>query len=219
MCLGRQKRGSAVCSNNTVVPAGLLERAVLEALLGGVLSDVGIEAVVRQLRTQLQARLSAAHRPEAARRRQVATLDRQIDRLTMAIAAGNPPAALVEALHEREATRATLLHVPVVTGVRSATAAIDRALATARRILEQWQRDIAAKPEQLRALLASMVVSPIVLTAGAGTGPNRAITFSGEAHLVGLFNGQVDRSLLSWRPHRDSWLVVAVAGGIGARHG
>lgn len=200
-CLANTKRGSAICTNNTVTPVGILDRAVVDAILAGALDPGLLDAVVERL----QAQLAAVSKPVASvptgRARE---LERRIRNLTDAIAQGEPPAALLEALRLAERDLAQARASAAAAGGAALTPdLLQAAVAAVRATLEGWRTSVTREPGQLRPLLSRVIVGTLTVTPNEGTTRHRGVTFAGEAHLAGLFRGAVEPDLLKWRPHRD----------------
>ena len=199
-CLANTKRGAAICANNTVTPVGALDRAVIDAVLAGALDQGLIDAVVERLQAQLTAVVTPPPKASARPRE----LERRIARLTEAIAQGDTPASLLEALRQAERDLVVAQAAAAAPAGPALTAQQLEAAAAIRSTLEDWRAQLTRDPRQLRPLLSRVISGPIIVTPNEGTTRHRGVTFAGEAHLAGLFRGAIEPDLLKWRPHGDS---------------
>jgi Recombinase zinc beta ribbon domain len=85
-CLAHYKRGAAVCPNGRSVRMEQVDRAVLAALAGDVLTPAVIMAVVDGVLNAFKAPTTGV--TAELKRAELKDIDRQIERLTDAIAAG-----------------------------------------------------------------------------------------------------------------------------------
>jgi len=97
------KRGTSVCSNGLRVPVERVDRTVLSTLTGDVLRPAVVMAILDGVLEAQRPRQGQNPLEEA--RRALHRLEREIARLTEAIAAGGTLASLLKALRDREVNR------------------------------------------------------------------------------------------------------------------
>jgi site-specific DNA recombinase len=95
-CLGYHKRGTSVCGNSLKIPIDLIDDAVLKAIAGDVLRPAVVNAVLEGVFDAMSPR-AIAHDVHTLQTELLA-VERELSRLTEAIAAGGPIVPLLEAL-------------------------------------------------------------------------------------------------------------------------
>lgn len=102
-CTAHHKRGSAICSNGLVMRIERIDEAVLQTLGGDVLRPAVVQAVLDGVFEAMSPQVRRQN--VAGLRSELEQIDREIARLTEAIAAGGQLAPLLEALTARQRRR------------------------------------------------------------------------------------------------------------------
>ena len=165
-CSSYHYRGSSVCANSLEVPMGRSDEAVLGAIRGDVMNADVISATLRKALARLK---PAANRAQARRLdldRQLATVNRELERLTSALASGGNLQTLVQAIREREAQRDTLMQeIAAVAGAERVGkmdwAALERQL---KGKLDEWRELLGRHAPQARQVLKKLLSGPIMFT-------------------------------------------------------
>lgn len=194
-CLAHHKRGPEVCSNGLYGRMDTLDRAVLGKLGSDVLRPDIVDAVIAGV---LEAKRPKANPDNGAEvTAELATLDREIGRLTEAIATGGQLTTLLAALQVRQARRDELqaCRALVVQHRPFDRGAIESA---ARGRLEDWRGLLlkAANIRDGRELLRQVLEGPILFTP-----QNGIYRFEGDA-AIGRLLGGAENHHLDWRPRR-----------------
>jgi hypothetical protein len=172
-----------VCKNATKLSIATLDAAVLLKLSGEVLRPKAEKAIIDGLVAELAPRTVA--KDAARRRKELATLDQEIARLTEAIAMTGcelPP--LVEALRNAMSPRRTLAADMQETDVsRLDPAGLGQRV---RDRFTAWRADPAGPLPTKRKLLREILTGPLLLTPG-----ERAYTFEGEIAAERLLTGEI----------------------------
>ena len=147
-----------------------------------VLRPKAEKAIVEGLLAELAPR--AVAKDAGRRRKELATLDLEIARLTEAIAMGGQLTSLVEALSTRTARRRTLAADVQETDVsRLDPAGLGQRV---RDRFAAWRTDLAGPLPTKRKLLREILTGPLLLTPG-----ERAYTFEGEIAAERLLTGEI----------------------------
>jgi site-specific DNA recombinase len=169
-CSGKRRRLG--CTNSTRVQIAAMDRAVIDALEDTFLSEGAVERVLGVLDVS----------PVAEREKLTAERDRlraEACRLTEALATGEQPAAVVEAIRERETAlrrvEAQLAERPVEMPDRAALRAALRTQAG------DWRRALASSPAVAR-LMISRFIGPIRL-GDEGPAPDHLLRWESRAIL------------------------------------
>jgi hypothetical protein len=183
--MAHHKRGRAVCENTTVVRMDSVDREVLSKIGGEVLRPDVVEAVLSSV---FDALADDGPAKDAARlREELATTNREADRLTEAIAAGGRMDALLTALRERQGRRDELERLLAASADRPTSrlgrAAIERRV---RRQLEEWRSLLTRQVQDGRQLFREVLEGPIRFWPIEG---QRAFRFEGKADLSEMFAG------------------------------
>jgi hypothetical protein len=190
-CLVDNKRGRNVCANRLTLPIERVDMAVLARIGGDVLKPAIVDAVISGALEALQPR---SQEETAERyRAELAAIERELGRLTEAIAAGGPVPALLGAVQTRQARRDEL--VAAITAANAAEhVRLDR---------RGIEKHVRAKIEAWRALLTSDIRDGRELLRQVLAGPvrfvpdDRRYRFEGEAAVGRLFRGIAGLSSLS----------------------
>lgn len=200
-CLAYHKRGPEVCSNSLLGRMETLDRAVLGKLASDVLRPDIVEAVVAGV---LDARRPKANSDQAASiDAELAAIDREIARLTEAIATGGQLTVLLTALQARQARRDELeaSRALVVQHRPFDRIAVERA---ARERLSDWRSLLNRNVQDGRELLRQALSGPVRCTP-----ENGSYRVTGVVAIDRLIEG-VDSNQLVWRPRREPSLVGGV---------
>jgi len=93
-----------VCANNLVIRMESIDKAVLATIGGDVLKPKIIDAVIAGVKDAMKP--ANITRENATRKREIASLEQEIDRMTEAIASSSTPVpTLLEALQTRQRRR------------------------------------------------------------------------------------------------------------------
>jgi site-specific DNA recombinase len=192
-CLAHHKRGPAICSNALVGDMDSIDRAVLGTLAHDVLRPEIVNAVVAGVLEQMRPKSPQDH--AAAQSSELASLDREIGRLTEAIATGGQLTTLLAALKDRQARRDELeaARSQVVPHRPFDRAAVD---ARVRESLSDWRALLTRNTQDGRELLRRVLDGPIRFTP-----ENGAYRFEGTAAIGRLLGGSENNHLV-WRPRR-----------------
>ncbi|MDP2319548.1 MAG: recombinase family protein [Acidobacteriota bacterium] len=192
-CLAHHKRGAEVCTNSLYGNMEALDRAVLGTLASDVLRPDIVNAVIAGVLDAMRPKGHDEH--AAAVSAELATIDREIGRLTEAIATGGQLTALLAALQQRQARRDELrASRALVVPHRS----VDRG-AVERRVresLSDWRALLTRNAQDGRELLRRVLDGPIRFTPYNGS-----YRFEGTA-AIGRLLGGAENNHLIWRPRR-----------------
>ena len=184
-CIAYHKRRTTVCRNAVKLPIATLDAAVLRALTREALRPAVERAIVEGLLAELAPRTVA--KDHERRRKELATLDQEIARLTEAIATGGQLTPLIEALSTRTARRTTLAADVDAQATVDVTRLDPRALG--KRVRERfaaWRADLDGPLPTQRQLLREILTGPVMLTPQA-----RAYRFEGEVAAERLLTGEI----------------------------
>lgn len=196
-CLAHHQRGNAICGNGQHIRMEIADQAVLGAISENVLRPEIVDAVVAGV-------FEALRQPAAAdtSATELATLDREIERLTDAIAGGGDMPSLLAALRARQRRRDDLM---LAQRAITVTKVADRRVVeqTIRERLTDWRGLLTRNVQDGRGLLKQLLKDPIRFV------PERdAYRLEGEAFL-GLLAGGVGlpTSFESRRGRHLSWTI------------
>ena len=172
-CLAFHKRGSTVCTNGLYGRMDALNRAVLGTLASDVLRPEVIDAVLAGVLDAMRPKATDEH--AAALSTELATLDREIERLTEAIATGGEMLTLLSALRQRQARRDELQasRARLAQPRSFDRGAIERRV---RESLADWRALLTRSTQDGRALLRGVLEGPIRFTP-----ENGSYRFEGQA--------------------------------------
>jgi DNA invertase Pin-like site-specific DNA recombinase len=186
-CIAYHKRGPSACRNALKLPIAALEDAVRETLGTDVLRPAVVKATLAGVLAALAP--DTINRDLARNQQQLAKLDREVARLTDAIAQGGHLPPLLEALTTRQDQRA-FLSATVAAQTAVNVRRLNRA-AVNQKVDERttgWHAALAGSLEDQRQLLREILVGPIMLTPDADV---RAYEFAGEAQVGTLLAGTI----------------------------
>lgn len=207
-CLAHHKRGPAICDNGRHVRMDVADRAVLGAVAEDLLRPEIVEAVIAGV-------FEALHQPQAPETHaaELLSIDREIARLTEAIATGGDMPSLMAALRTRQNRRDDLIRAQKPTAVPAVSdrRAIER---TIRQRVKDWRTLLTRNIQDGRGLLKQLLTSPLRFTPEGGT-----YRFEGEASFGALFGGSglpTPTNVASPTGTATSWTVPLVRKGIAA---
>jgi site-specific DNA recombinase len=186
-CSAHCKRGRHICANDFVMRMETIDAAVLQTLGGEVLrpavAKAVIEGVLKAMDPKVMTTTADKHRAE------LASLEREIARLTEAIAIGGDMPTLLAAMKARQTRQ---------DGLRRAIAGLDdgQPHRIDRRVLERQMRERLARWTSMltshvddgRTLFREILVGPIRFTPDKESG---TYSFEGIAAIDRLFSGIV----------------------------
>jgi site-specific DNA recombinase len=192
-CTSHYNRGPEVCPHVEQWPMEAIDRAVLTAIAGDVLTPDLVDDIVREAKAQFEA-TSRADNTERLRR-ELASVEREQARLTDAIAAGADVPVLVERLRTTEQRRRELASALDASRPRQTPAwsEIERRV---RRSLTDWRSLITGDAAEARQGFRQLFTTPILLTPFERRG-RRGIRFEGRIGLDALLSGEVVTKLAS----------------------
>ena len=163
---------------------------MLEAIGGAVLRPELVNAVIAQALEALKP--EAAAREEQSIQRDLVAVERELERLTQAVAQGGSLETLIAALQERQRRKREL--TVALEHVQSRTLKLDQNWIEreTRKRLEDWRGLLLGRHvAQSRQMPRKMIAGPIVFTPVI-EGKTRGYTFEGQAPLGKLRTGIVD---------------------------
>jgi len=149
-----------VCANNLVIRMESIDKAVLATIGGDVLKPKIIDAVIAGVKDAMKP--ANITRENATRKREIASLEQEIGRLTEAIASSSTPVpTLLEALQTRQRRRDELIGIVesfAPTAKRTDVRAIETAV---RDKLAAWRSLLTRQTQDGRQLLREILEGPI----------------------------------------------------------
>jgi site-specific DNA recombinase len=167
-CLAHYKRGRTVCDNGMVKRMDLIDEAVSRTLLrmlgGDVLRPAVTNAVIEGVLEAMSPKSMAVGLDR--QRAELGTVEREIARLTEAIATGgNDLPTVIAALKARQARQDDLQRAIAASAVTHVSRINRRALERqVRERLTRWTSMLTGHVEEGRALFREMLVGPIKFT-------------------------------------------------------
>jgi hypothetical protein len=204
-CLAYHKRGTVICGNNLALPVDRVDDAVLSAIGDDVLRPAVVQAVIDGV---LDAFAPAAVSEQLEElRTEAAALDRELARLTDAIARGGNLDTLLAALQTRQARRGELATMMAV-GEAVDVERFDRKAieARVRDRVKGWRELLTKRVEDGRRLLREALASPLRFTP-----EGRSYRFEGEASFGAILGGIAPCTTFDSWPSTE-WGEAAVAG-------
>jgi site-specific DNA recombinase len=196
-CTSYHLRGKTACSNGIEVPMESTNRLILDKFESDILRPEHVERVIRNVVTRRQPSVEEREARRADALSGMATAQREVERLTVAITAGGDLMPLVTALKVSEARRQALKGE--LAGL-SAIADIDVSLfeAEARQRLTEWrslllQIDVVPKSRQMlkKLLVGSLRARPV------DEDGVRGWALTGQGHLGKLLAGIVGANMVA----------------------
>ena len=205
-CTSHYNRGPSVCPHVEQWPMDAIDRAVLGALAGDVLTPDLAEDVVQAAREQFEAAIGSDDRGQL--RRDLERVEREQARLTDAITAGADVPVLVERLQASDRRRRELVAAleAQVPRQRPAWREIERRV---RRSLTDWRSLLTGDVAQARKGFRQLLTSPIRFTPFVEPG-RRGLRFEGRVGLEAVLGGEVVTRLASPTGPERVWTVKRV---------
>jgi site-specific DNA recombinase len=182
-CLAHHKRGSSVCGNGLVLPIDCVDEAVLGTIAGDVLRPAVVMAILEGVLERMSPRTIARDVDELWT--EAATIDREITRLTNAIATGGELAPLLEALKVRQSRRDELAAALTARESFDLRRFDRKALeAKVHEHVDRWRALLTKRVEDGRQLLREVLSGPLRFT------PQRkTYRFEGDAAIGRMLAG------------------------------
>jgi hypothetical protein len=181
--MAHHKRGKAVCTNGTVVRMDAVDGAVLAAIGGDVLRPELVDAVLAGVFDELtKDGVADVRRLE----NELATTEREMARISDAIAAAGRLEPLLIALKERQARRDDLSHRLVIARQPRVRLERDHVERRVCRKLEEWRSLLTRHTQDGRQLFREILDGPIRFWPVDG---QRAFRFEGKADLSAILSG------------------------------
>ncbi|MFN2444489.1 MAG: hypothetical protein ABR606_02685 [Vicinamibacterales bacterium] len=108
-CTSYHLRGRAVCANQLEIPMAPLDDALLTAIEGEVLHPDVVTKAVQLAADRLRPSVAKMTAKRVHLDAQIAALDRELERLTAAVASGGEFTAWMVGIRDREVTKAALV--------------------------------------------------------------------------------------------------------------
>jgi len=198
-CAGYHDRGRTVCTNGADVPMTDADDILIEALLDDVLDQTLLEDSVAEALRLLQGDGGAAKRL-AGIETQIATIDRERERIVTAIATGGQLDGLLDALRVREAKRAALEaeRQTMRTERRLEASDVARVRGELFGLADSWRSVLADDPMHARPIVMTLLNGRVTIVPAG----KKRWTMTGSGTLAGLFQRTIFPSGI--RPQRDS---------------
>jgi DNA invertase Pin-like site-specific DNA recombinase len=195
-CTSFHLRGRTVCTNSLEIPMELADQAVLGVIEREILQPDIVESVVERALELLQpAGAGDARRREV--RQALDDLRAELDRLTGAIASGGQLPALLNAIKEREESRAQLeAELRTLSQPAATPDAIRLAL---RGRLTEWRSVLLQRLPDARQVLRTLLTTTIPFTPHT-TPRKREYAFTIEASLASLVGGITGAKMMASPP-------------------
>jgi DNA invertase Pin-like site-specific DNA recombinase len=201
-CSVHHRRGNAVCTNALTVPMDVADDAVIEAVRKGLLDPRVLATAVRRVADRVSRRQGKSSREVL--RRDLAAIERELENLTGAVAAGGDVPTLIAAIRDRETTRQALVD-QLERDRRVIPIDAPAVVADLEHRLTEWRELLRDEPPKARGLLKQLIVGRLDMAPDMKRGLYR---FSGTGTLSSMLAGIIDLSQLmvhkAWRPHEES---------------
>lgn len=206
-CLANHKRGAAVCANGVQIRMENVDRAVLGALASDVLKPEVVDAVIRGVIDAMSPDRQRGGQLDVAA--ELVAVDREIARLTEAIATAGDIPPLVAALQGRQARRTQLLAARQPSRHTSAPSrhTLEQAV---RARLEDWRGLLTRNVQGARQLLREVLEGPLKFTP-----ENGAYRFEGHA-AMGRLLGTAGLATLMASPKGIEYFYMLVGSALKA---
>ena len=158
VCVGYHNRGRTVCPNGQALPMQRIDREVLDAFRHDLLNPAVIDRAFKKLRARLPAQPKATEDRAAALATELAQLQRELARLSAAIAAGASLSSVLEAIRARE-NRREALTIELATLEQRGRIALEQLADVepqARSRLEDWRAMLSDETAQARQMLRTL---------------------------------------------------------------
>jgi DNA invertase Pin-like site-specific DNA recombinase len=184
LCGYHHQRGRTVCVNSLEAPMVTTDHAVLASVERDLLRPEIVELAIDELRPDRD----TLGRRRAAILTEIARLDRELSRLTSAVASGGDLPALLAALKERQASRERCERalVELDATARIGQRDLSRLEREIRHRLADWRAMLRREIPEAREILRNLIVGRVVFTPRPET---RLYEFSGRGSLGRLLAG------------------------------
>lgn len=194
-CSSFYRRGKAICPNRIEIPMALADEAVIEALVGVVLTPDKLAAVAQRAVEMARAERAASPDAEARVKEQLAEVELALQRLTAAIASGGDVPALVEAIRAQESRRKALERR--LEELRRPVATFDPALeAKLRAAAGEWREVLGRQVPVARQIVQKLLAEKITFKPEERDG-QLGFRFEATGTLERLIAGMVPGGLAS----------------------
>jgi site-specific DNA recombinase len=195
-CSTHHQRGRQICANNHAWPMELIDGEVLEAFREDLLNPIVLDRALVKLRTRLDESPSAHAEQVARLTAERDRLERELFRLSAALADGASLPSVISAIRDREARQAVIAdELAACEGSSDAVAELASALPEAQCRLQEWRSVLTEETGQARQMLRALLEGRIVFTPRPEL---PAVDFAGRGNYGRLFAGLVaSRALAS----------------------
>ena len=167
----------------------LVDSEVLEAFRDDLLNPVVLDRALVKLRTRLSAEPNAQAEQSGRLRAERERLERELSRLSAALADGASLPSVLVAIREREARQAVIAdELAACDGSDYFVAALTEAVPEARRRLQEWRSVLTQENSQARQMLRMLLEGRIVFTPRPEL---PAVDFAGRGDYGRLFAGLI----------------------------
>ncbi len=190
LCANYHHRGTSICKNGLEILMDTADRAVLDTLSEDLLQPEVIERAITRAVALVRSDPAEAESERRALTDELATVEREIERLTAAVVAGGELAPLVEALKAREQRRDALQGRIAGLDSRLRAGDIDahRLADKARGRLREWRAVLGEQPVKARQIVGKLLDGRLTFTPGEDE-RGRLYRFEGRGALGRLLAG------------------------------
>jgi site-specific DNA recombinase len=184
-CAAFHKRGATVCPNNRSVWMKDTDAEVMQVLQEELLDPIVIELALEQAIATLTTPEAADRLPAVKAR--LSELERELERLTAAIASGGEMASLAKAVKDREAERTRLRgeQEQLEQWQQAGTRGLGDIRGELHRRVDEWRAMAARNVAQGRQILRKLLDGRVTITPS----PDGTCELSGRADYGKLFSG------------------------------
>ena len=197
-CTTYHLRGHTACTNHIEVPMEATDRAVLTALEEKVLRPDVLVETVRKAVARFQSDGANISERRHSLSEEVATVEKELTRLTEAVAQGGNLSSLIDAIKEREQRRTSLqASLSSLSGLESVKLLDERRLERdlSLHLAEQWQGLLTRHTLQARQIVRKLLVGRLRFIPYKNKG-QRGYTFTGESQVGRILAGVTDTKKL-----------------------
>ena len=197
-CSAFHHRGRHVCGNSLEVARGLAEDTILTEIESYVLHSKVVDRAIKLALKELRPDASRVGRERAQLRKELETVERELKRLTGALASGTALASVLDALREREPRRDTLrIELANLENVRDFSAADgDRLEHQVREKLVNWRALLRGAPQEARQVLRALLADRLTFDPTEKDG-RRLYRYRGTFTVGALFAGDMCPQMLA----------------------
>lgn len=196
-CSSFYRRGPEVCPNRYEIPMRSADAVVTETLLEELLTPDRLAVVLERLLARAAAERDTPNITRVDLERQLAEVERVLDRLTAAVAAGGDIPALIEAIKTQDVRRRPLQ--ARLEELRRAPVSFDGALERRlRAAVEEWRAVLGRQVGQARQIVAKLLADRLTFTPECQEG-RRGFRFQATGTVAKLVAGVIPDELASLR--------------------